>query len=113
MSRKEERILQRLFGPRASYSPWEVELARRAIEIANSDAQRSRLPRRDIRVGEEFEKKGVRYVCVLRPRGYARTASPGDACSGCDILKHSNHCEGPRCSVFDRSDGQDVWFKEV
>ena len=109
MVSKEERILRRLFGDQDEYSLEQVELARRAIEIANADDQRSRIPRRDIRIGETFEKKGVEYRCVRR--GEVRV--PSEACSGCDILRHSNHCEAPRCSKWDRTDGQNVWFVEV
>ena len=113
MRNKEDRILERLYGPRDSYTLEEVEFARRAIRIANEDAGRSRLPRRDVRVGEYFYKTGIKYVCVKRPARYSQTAVPSEACAGCDLRRNMNNCEGPRCSCFVRSDGQNVWFKEV
>lgn len=110
VGKKELRILRRVYGDR-DFTPEEVELVRLCIAQANADAKRSRIPRRDIRIGETFEKKGITYRCVLRPA--ISQIHVSDCCAGCDILKHSNRCEAPRCSRFDRSDGQNVWFKEV
>lgn len=108
MISKEDRILRRLFGEQDSYTMEQVEFARRAIEVANADAQRSRIPRRYVKVGGTFERKGRIFRCVLR----GSVSTPSEACSGCDILKYSHHCDAPMCSKWDRSDGNFVWFKE-
>ena len=108
MTPKEERILSRLYGP-GPWSEGQIEFARKAIKIANDDAVRSRMPRRDIRIGEEFEKKGHRFKCVRRPK----IDAPSEACSGCDAAHLFGNCEMPRCSSHDRSDRQNVWFVEV
>lgn len=105
---KLERILSELYPGRetSSLSPEEVIFAKKAIEIANRDAQRSRIPRRDVRIGESFLSKGVSYTCIPRPRFIAAS----EACSGCAFLKLP--CPAAKCSSFDRSDGNNVWFVE-
>lgn len=108
MTRKEERILKKMYPGRDEFSPAEVEFARRAIAIANADSVRSRMPRRDIRVGERFFRGDIEYECVLRPE-----VDVQDACSGCDYIGPNGACDAPRCSKFDRSDSQFVWFKRV
>lgn len=72
------------------------------------------LPTRFIRLGEQLVRYGKTLVCVRRPDAL----SPGDACRGCWF--RSNHraggvgvnCQDIQCSVWDRRDGEDVWFVE-
>lgn len=109
MSGKLDRILRELYPGRDRFSPEQVEFARRAIAICNRDAQRSRIPRTDIAVGDSFFRKGREYVCIRRPK----LSSPSEACSGCSFGASEVKCHGLRCSVFDRSDGNNVWFVEV
>lgn len=106
--RKFERVLLDIFPGRDpdSFSPEEVALAQRAIAAANRDAQRSRIPRRDVRVGETFFIRGKQYRCILRPRHI----DVCEACSGCAFLKLP--CPAAKCSHFDRADGNNVWFVE-
>lgn len=109
MSRKEERILHELFPGTSDFSDEQRALAARVITIAACDSARSRIPGKDIPVGATFSRRGVEYMCVLRPR----LLEPCEACLGCAFNASSLHCSGLRCSVFDRADGNNVWFKEV
>ena len=105
---KIERVLQELYPGVAEVTPEQRAFAERAIEIAKRDALRSRIPRTDIRVGSTFWRKGKEYVCVRR----RRVDLPSEACSGCAFVSDQK-CYGLRCSKFDRSDGNNVWFVEV
>ena len=107
MSKKIDRILRELWPGVDDFSAEQVSFAQRAIAIANRDAQRSRIPRRDVRIGERFFVKDVEYECVRRPRWI----EVSDACSGCAFLHAS--CPAARCSRWDREDGNNVWFQEV
>lgn len=109
MPGKLERILRELYPGERSFTPSQVAFAQRAIEIANRDAKRSRIPRTDIPVGGSFFRKGKEYVCVRRPR----VSLPSEACAGCAFNTSDVKCHGLRCSVFDRTDGNNVWFEEV
>lgn len=109
MARKMERILRELYPGESEFSAEQELFARRAIEIANRDAKRSRIPRTDIPVGSTFFRKGKEYMCVRRER----VVLPSEACSGCAFNQSDAKCSGLRCSRFDRSDGNNVWFVEV
>ena len=109
MSNKLQRILRELYPGKEEYSPEEVSFAQRAILIAKKDAKRSRIPRTDIAIGDTFFRKGREYVCVRRPR----VSLPSEACSGCSFNTSDVKCIGLRCSSFDRSDRNNVWFEEV
>ncbi len=106
---KEDRVLRRLYPGRTVFTPEERAFAKRAIEAANSESVRSRIPRRDLMVGERFVRDGVEYECVLRPANLETY----NACSGCDYVASGGGCDAPRCSKFDRTDGQFVWFRRV
>lgn len=108
MSNKLTRILRELYPGCETFTPEQFAFARRAVEVANADAKRSRIPRTDIPVGGTFYRKGKEYVCIRRPR----LSLPSEACSGCSFNASDVKCHGLRCSVFDRSDGNNVWFVE-
>lgn len=105
---KIERVLQDIFPGRDSgeFTEAERELALRAIGAAARDAKRSRIPRRDVRIGETFLSKGKEYRCVRVPK----SVDFRDACSGCAFERSA--CPAARCSKFDRADGNFVWFVE-
>lgn len=107
MSKKIDRVLRELYPDSESFTSSQRAFAERAIAIANRDAQRSRIPRRDVRIGETFLVRGVEYECIRRPR----VLEVSDACSGCAFLHAS--CPAARCSCWDREDGNNVWFREV
>ena len=109
MTRKEERILSELYPGVSNFTDEQVAFAHRAIEICNRDAKRSRIPRTDIGIGETFFRKGKQYRCIPR----RRVGLPCEACSGCAFNQSDAKCAGLRCSKFDRSDGNNVWFEEV
>ena len=69
------------------------------------------LPTRYVSLGDEFERYGVRLVCVRRPSGLLPTA----ACKGCWFRRSRIgdvviNCNDIQCSSFDRMDGRNVWF---
>ena len=103
---KVDRILRKMYPGRESFTDEERKLAEAALYVANSDAPKSRMPRKDIAVGGMVMKNGIRYRCVLRPE----ILSPADACGGCGLKDRP--CSGLRCSSFDRTDGLNVWFQE-
>lgn len=109
MSSKLTRILRELYPGVETFTPEQYAFARRAVEVANADAKRSRIPRTDIPVGGSVYRKGKRYECILRPG----VSLPSEACSGCSFNVSEFKCIGLRCSRFDRSDGNNVWFVEV
>ena len=104
-----ERILRELYPGESEFSDDQVSFALRAIEIANRDAKRSRIPRTDIGIGDTFFRKGKEYRCIRRDW----VSLPCEACSGCAFNQSDAKCSGLRCSRFDRSDGNNVWFVEV
>lgn len=107
MEKREIRILRELYPGRENFTQEDLAFARKAIEIANRLATRSRIPRTDIRIGDVFEREGVRYLCVRRPSGFQH-----EACEGCVFRQKNLRCSGLRCSKFDRGDGENVWFIE-
>lgn len=109
MSSKLTRILRELYPGVDSFTPEQYAFARRAVEVANADAKRSRIPRTDVPIGGVIYRKGRRYLCVERPV----VGLPSEACSGCSFNVSEFKCIGLRCSRFDRSDGNNVWFQEV
>lgn len=104
MSRKGklERVMVKLYGDR-EWTPEEVSFGKRAIGIAGEESKRSRMPRRDVRIGEECWIRGEGYRVVRRPQ-----VLPSEACSGCAF--RCGPCPAARCSKFDRADGVSVWF---
>lgn len=108
LGNKKDRILSEVFpGQVGGYTEEQVRLVEVAIAAANRDALRSRIPRRDVRLGERFMVRDVEYECIRRPSGL----SVSEACAGCAFLHQS--CPAARCSRWDREDGNNVWFREV
>ena len=103
---KLDRVLRELYPGSESYTTDQVVFARRAIRLAMRECSKAGVPRSEVAVGEVFMSKGVRYRCVLRPSGI----EPAEACRGCAFMRVS--CPKARCSRFDRSDGENVWFVE-
>lgn len=104
---KVDRILRKMYPGREVFTEDERRLAESALYVANSDAPKSRMPRKDVALGEMVVKNGISYRCVLRPE----ISTPADACLGCGMKDRP--CSGIRCSSFDRSDGLNVWFLEI
>ena len=106
---KIDRVLRRTFPGRESFTEEERRLAEAALYVANSDAPKSRIPRKDIPIGQTVTKNGVTYKCV--PRADITSLNAADACIGCSLKDRP--CSGLRCSSFDRRDGINVWFEEI
>lgn len=71
----------------------------------------SGLPTRYVPLGGEFDRYGVRLLCIRRPKGLLPTA----ACKGCWFRRSRIggvviNCNDIQCSKFDRMDGVNVWF---
>lgn len=107
MEKREIRILRELYPGRENFTQEDLAFARKAIEIANRLATRSRIPRTDIRIGDVIEREGMKLLCVRRPPGFQH-----EACEGCVFRQKNLRCSGLRCSKFDRGDGENVWFIE-
>ena len=85
----------------------QVLFARRAMRIAMRVCTGVRPLRSEVAIGGVFTSRGVKYRCIRRPS----RLEVSDACAGCAFLRAS--CPNARCSRFDRSDGENVWFEEV
>ena len=66
----------------------------------------SHLPGRYIPVGVPFRSRGKTLIAVERPKGLHVC----EACSGC--IFESGSCPRLQCSMWDRRDSLNIWFKE-
>lgn len=106
------KIAERVYGPEAGEAR-EEEVRRvlaAAAEERSVESKRARLPLTEIPVGGTVRQSGRLFRCVERP---GDVWPPSEACSGCSISGLYLGCGDLKCSVFDRSDGRDVWFVEV
>jgi len=78
-------------------------------ELTRGDLKGVRMPSRYVDVGEVLEYEGYRYLCVARPE----VGMPSEACRGCDFALKYRGCDKVKCSVWDRRDGRNVWFREL
>ena len=101
-------VLKELYGIRDEYSEEEVCVARRVLAASvRSTPRSSRFPSVFVPVGGYYTSAGVRYRCVLRPRGIV----PRDCCRGCAFDAPGMSCPAAlQCSKHDRSDHRFVWF---
>lgn len=109
--RKAETIALRLYGEGADAGRIEeVSRVLDALALARAaETRRSRLPVREIPLGGTLRVSGHLLRCVERP---ADVWPPSEACSGCAVARLYLGCGDLKCSVFDRSDGRNVWFEE-
>lgn len=103
---REDRLLRILYPGREEFSDSEREFASMALSIAMEVSPRRESS--DVPIWGRFMRSGVEYECIPRPA----TVSSQDGCSGCAFDK-AKACNAPRCSKFDRFDGEFVWFRRV
>ena len=106
-----KKILRRLHRDRDDFTAAEVSYASQIIAAYNEEmalrGKNSKLPTKEVAIGDEVEVSGRKFVCVKA----ARVNVPSEACSGCALRKLYLGCGDLKCSPFDRRDGNFVWFK--